>query len=70
MFNSRSSSHGARIAIRVAMLEKIALSDQLEHRLIEFAATVIGIAGGINCRDYRGKQRTLPHYYGFDPDRA
>src|SRR5439155_12718108 len=38
MLNSQFSSEGARIAICGAMREKVALSDQLEERLVEFAA--------------------------------
>ena len=38
ILNSQFSSEGARIAICGAMREKVALSDQVEERLVEFAA--------------------------------
>jgi hypothetical protein len=38
MLNSQFSSEAREIAICSAMLEKVALSDQLEERFIEFAA--------------------------------
>ena len=45
---------GARIAISSAMLERVALSDQLEERLIEFAVKIIGIAGKL-CKTFQGR---------------
>src|SRR5213596_2034553 len=36
------------------MLEKVALSDQLEERPIEFAAKIIGIAGEL-CKTFQGR---------------
>src|SRR5262249_15924148 len=54
MLNSQFSSEGTRIAICGAMLEKIALSDQLEERLIEFAGKIIGIAGML-CKTFQGR---------------
>ena len=39
------------------MLEKVARSDQLEERLIEFAAKIIGMAGKL-CNTFQG--RILP----------
>jgi hypothetical protein len=45
MLNSQFSSEGPAIAVRGAMLEKIARSDQLEDRLIDFAARIIQLAG-------------------------
>src|SRR5438876_4941385 len=36
------------------MLERVALSDQLEERLIEFAVKIIGIAGKL-CKTFQGR---------------
>ena len=49
-----SHPRGARIAIFSAMLEKVALSDQLEERFIEFAVKIIGIAGKL-CKTFQGR---------------
>src|SRR5881396_2863668 len=54
MLNSQFSSEGARIAVCSAMLEEVALSDQLEERPIEFAAKIIGIAGKL-CKIFQGR---------------
>ena len=54
MLNSQFSSEGARIAICGAMREKVALSDQLEERLVEFAAKIIGMAGKL-CNTFQGR---------------
>jgi len=43
-----------RIAICGAMLEKVARSDQLEERLIEFAAKIIGMASKL-CKTFQGR---------------
>src|SRR5262245_43245945 len=40
-----SDPKGPAIAGGIAMLDKIALSDQLEERLIDFAACIIDLAG-------------------------
>ena len=37
------------------MLEKVARSDQLEERLIEFAAKIIGMAGKL-CNTFQGRR--------------
>jgi four helix bundle protein len=52
--SSQFSPEGARIAICGAMLEKVALSDQLEERLIEFAAKIIGMSGKL-CKTFQGR---------------
>ena len=36
------------------MLEKVALSDQLEERLSEFAAKIIGMSGKL-CKTFQGR---------------
>src|SRR5437016_8813887 len=54
MLNSQFSSEGARIAICGAMREKVALSDQLEERLVEFAAKILGMAGK-SCNTFQGR---------------
>ena len=43
---------GARIAVCGAMLEKVALSDQLEERLIEFAAAATATLRRTNRHTY------------------
>ena len=54
MLNSQFSSEGARIAICGAMREKVALWDQLEEGLVEFAAKIIGMAGKL-CNTFQGR---------------
>ena len=52
--NSQFSSEGTAIARLDTMLEKVALSDQLEERLIEFAARIISLAGKL-ARSFQGR---------------
>ena len=40
-----------------AMREKVALSDQLEERLVDFAAKIIGMAGKL-CNTFQGRHIT------------
>jgi four helix bundle protein len=49
-----SHPRGRRIAAAGRMIEKIAQSDQLEERLVEFAASVIGLAGRLG-RTFQGR---------------
>ena len=49
-----SHPKGTAIAQLDTMLEKVALSDQLEERLIEFAARIISLAGKL-ARTFQGR---------------
>src|SRR5262249_16071056 len=49
-----SHPRGRQTAISGRMIEKLVLSDQLEERLIEFAARIIGFAGAL-AKTFQGQ---------------